>query len=186
MKADRWQKIEEVFHAALQRKPEERANFVKQTCASDDGLYGDVKALLTSYEKDDSFFENSASALAAEMFADKVGETIGPYEVLLELGSGAMGIVYLAQDLRLGRKIALKLLPSQFTNDKDRLRRFQQEARAASALNHPNILTVYEVEQRGGLHYIATEFVDGVTLRRHMADRGSKFHEGFSIATQQE
>jgi serine/threonine protein kinase len=184
MKADRWQKIEEVFHAALQRKPEERANFVKQTCASDDGLYGDVKALLTSYEKDDSFFENSASALAAEMFADKVGETIGPYEVLLELGSGAMGIVYLAQDLRLGRKIALKLLPSQFTNDKDRLRRFQQEARAASALNHPNILTVYEVEQRGGLHYIATEFVDGVTLRRHMHDRRMNLDEVLSIATQ--
>src|SRR4030095_10680715 len=184
MKADRWQKIEEVFHAAFQRKPQERATFVKQTCASDDGLYGDVKALLTSYEKDDSFFENSASALAAEMFADKVGETIGPYEVLLELGSGAMGIVYLAQDLRLGRKIALKLLPSQFTNDKDRLRRFQQEARAASALNHPNILTVYDVEQRDGLHYIATEFVDGVTLRQHMQARRMSLDEVLNIAIQ--
>ena len=93
-----------------------------------------------------------------------------------------MGVVYLAQDARLGRKIALKLLPSQFTNDKDRLRRFQQEARAASALNHPNILTVYEVEQRDGLHYIATEFVDGVTLRQHMQLRQMSLDEVLAIA----
>src|SRR5512138_1149083 len=181
---NRWNKIEEVFNAALQRKPEDRANFLNQSCAGDLALYEDVKALLTSYENDDSFFEDSASALAAEMFADRVGETIGPYEVLSQLGSGAMGIVYLAQDIRLGRKIALKLLPSQFTNDKDRLRRFQQEARAASALNHPNILTVYEVEQRDGLHYIATEFVDGVTLRQHMQTRRLTLDEVLNIASQ--
>jgi len=184
MKPDRWYKIEQVFHAALQRKPEDRANFLNQSCAGDPALYDDVKALLTSYETDDSFFEDSASALAAEMFADRVGETIGPYEILSQLGSGAMGVVYLAQDVRLGRKIALKLLPSQFTNDKDRLRRFQQEARAASALNHPNILTVYEVEQRDGLHYIATEFVDGVTLRQHMQARQMSLDEVLAIAVQ--
>lgn len=184
MKPDRWYKIEQVFHAALQRKPEDRANFLNQSCAGDTALYDDVKALLTSYESDDSFFEDRASALAAEMFADRVGETIGPYEVLSQLGSGAMGVVYLAQDVRLGRKIALKLLPSQFTNDKDRLRRFQQEARAASALNHPNILTVYEVEQRDGLHYIATEFVDGVTLREHMQTQQMSLDEVLAIAVQ--
>ncbi|MFN2533102.1 MAG: protein kinase [Pyrinomonadaceae bacterium] len=184
MKADRWQRIEQVFHAAIQRKPEERASFLQQTCAGDKALYDDVEALLSSYEQDDSFFEDSASALAAEMFADRIGEIIGPYEVLSELGSGAMGIVYLAQDMRLGRKIALKLLPSQFTNDKDRLRRFQQEARAASALNHPNILTVHEVEQRSGLHYIATEFVDGVTLRQHITTRRMSFDELLNIAIQ--
>src|SRR6266545_8109965 len=184
MKPDRWYKIEQVFHGALQRKPEDRANFLNESCAGDTALYDDVKALLTSCENDDSFFEDSASALAAEMFADRVGDTIGPYEVLSQLGSGAMGIVYLAQDVRLGRKIALKLLPSQFTNDKDRLRRFQQEARAASGLNHPNILTVHEVEQRDGLHYIATEFVDGVTLRQHMHARRMRLDEVLNIATQ--
>ena len=185
MNADRWHKIDEIFHAALQRKPEERASFLEQTCSQDTALYADVKALIVSYEKDDdSFFESSASALAAEMFADRVGETIGPYEVLSELGSGAMGIVYLAQDERLGRKIALKLLPSQFTNDKDRLRRFQQEARAASALNHPNILTVHEIEQRDGLHYIATEFVDGVTLRHHMHSQRMSLDQVLNIASQ--
>jgi eukaryotic-like serine/threonine-protein kinase len=101
MNADQWQKIEQVFHAALQRKPEERDAYLKQTCAGDTALPADVNSLLASYEKDDSFFEDSASALAAEMFVDKVGETIGPYEVLSQLGSGAMGIVYLAQDVRL-------------------------------------------------------------------------------------
>src|SRR6266536_584695 len=184
MKADQWLKIEQIFDEALQRKPEERDNFLKETCVGESAVYDNVKALLTSYEKDDDFFEDSASALAAEMFADRVGETIGPYEVLSELGSGAMGVVYLAQDARLGRKIALKLLPSQFTNDKDRLRRFQQEARAASALNHPNILTVHEVEQRSGLHYIATEFVDGVTLRQHMNTRRMSLDEVLNIAIQ--
>jgi serine/threonine protein kinase/Tol biopolymer transport system component len=185
MKTDRWHKIDEIFHAALQRKPEERASFLEQNCSQDPALYADVKSLLVSYEKDDdSFFERSASALAAEMFADRVGEMIGRYEVLSELGSGAMGIVYLAQDERLGRKIALKLLPSQFTNDKDRLRRFQQEARAASALNHPNILTVHEIEQRDGLHYIATEFVDGATLRQHMNKDRMRLDQVLNIASQ--
>ena len=184
MKADRWQKIEQIFHAALQRKPEERANFLKATCEGDRVLIGDVQALLASNQQDDSFFETSASALAAEMFADLVGETIGPYEILSELGSGAMGIVYLAQDVRLGRKIAIKLLPSQFTSDKDRLRRFQQEARAASALNHPNILTVHEIQQKDGLHYIATEFVDGVTLRQHMSEHRMSLNEVLDVATQ--
>jgi serine/threonine protein kinase len=184
MTPDRWQEIEQVFHAALQRNPDERTNFLKEACAGDNELYGNVKSLLASSEQDDIFFEHSASALAAEMFADVVGETIGPYEVLSELGSGAMGTVYLAQDVRLGRKIALKLLHSQFTNDKDRLRRFQQEARAASALNHPNILTVHEVEQRDGVHYIATEFVDGVTLRRHMNNQRMSLEEVLNVATQ--
>src|SRR4051794_14290515 len=149
MKADRWLEVEQLFHAALQRKPEERSRFVHQQCVGDKSLYADVESLLNSYGKDDSFFEETASVVAAEMFGDMVGETIGPYEVLAELGSGGMGTVYLAQDMRLGRKIALKLLPPHFTHDKDRLRRFQQEARAASALNHPNILTVHEIEQRG-------------------------------------
>jgi len=184
MKPDRWQKIEQVFHAALQRKPEERVGFLQETCAGDESLYNDVKSLLISSGKDDSFFEDSASVLAAEMFGDVVGETIGPYEVLSELGSGGMGTVYLAQDVRLGRKIALKLLPPQFTNDKDRLRRFQQEARAASALNHPNILTVHEIEQKAELHYIATEFVDGVTLRQHMSNRPMNLDEVLNIAIQ--
>src|SRR5215813_13480033 len=184
MKLNRWQQVEQIFHAALQRKPEERAGFLVQTCAGDKSLLIEVNSLLTSFGQDDSFFEDSASTLAAEMFGDLVGETIGPYEVLSELGSGGMGTVYLAHDARLGRKIALKLLPPQFTNDKDRLRRFQQEARAASALNHPNILTVHEIEQKAELHYIATEYVDGVTLRQHMNNLRMNLGEVLDVATQ--
>lgn len=183
MNADRWQKIEQLFHAAVQHKLEEREEFLKQNCV-DHALYDDVWALVSSYNQDDSFFEESASALAAEMFTDQVGETIGPYKILSQLGSGAMGIVYLAHDERLGRNIAIKLLPPQFTNDTDRLRRFQQEARAASALNHPNILTVHEVEQRDGRHYIATEYVDGVTLRQHMSNHRMSLDEVLNVATQ--
>ena len=184
MKPDRWQIVEQIFHEALRRKPEERASFLQQTCSGDASLINEVNSLLTSCGEDDSFFEESASTLAAEMFGDVVGEIIGPYEVLSELGSGGMGTVYLAQDARLGRKIALKLLPPQFTNDEDRLRRFQQEARAASALNHPNILTVHEIEQKAGLHYIATEFVDGVTLRQHMNNQRMNLGEVLDVATQ--
>ena len=184
MRSNRWQQVEQIFHAALQRKPEERAGFLEHTCAGDDALLGEVNSLLTSFGQDDSFFEDSASTLAAEMFGDLVGETIGPYEVLSELGSGGMGTVYLAHDARLGRKIALKLLPPQFTNDKDRLRRFQQEARAASALNHPNILTVHEIEQKAELHYIATEYVDGVTLREHMSTHQLGLDQILNIAIQ--
>ena len=184
MKSNRWHQVEQIFHEALQRQPEQRAAFLAQTCAGDEALLGEVNSLLNSFGQDDSFFEASASTLAAEMFGSLVGETIGPYEVLSELGSGGMGTVYLAQDARLGRKIALKLLPPQFTNDKDRLRRFQQEARAASALNHPNILTVYEIEQKANIHYIATEYVDGVTLRHLLSTDQLELHRILSIATQ--
>ncbi|HEV8134507.1 MAG TPA: WD40 repeat domain-containing serine/threonine protein kinase [Pyrinomonadaceae bacterium] len=184
MKSNRWHQVEQIFHQAIQRQPEQRAAFLAQTCAGDQTLLNEVNSLLNSFGEDDSFFEASASTLAAEMFGSLVGETIGPYEVLSELGSGGMGTVYLAQDARLGRKIALKLLPPQFTNDKDRLRRFQQEARAASALNHPNILTVYEIEQKADIHYIATEYVDGVTLRQLLSTDQLELHRILSIATQ--
>src|SRR6266550_3228062 len=149
MKTERWQQIEQLFHAVLQHKPEERATVLAQKCAGDESLHSELKSLLTYYEQCDTFFEDTASTLAAEMFTSRIGETIGPYSVLSTLGVGGMGTVYLAQDQRLGRRIALKLLAAQYTNDKDRLRRFQQEARTASALNHPNILTVYEIENDG-------------------------------------
>src|SRR5437016_5183360 len=97
-----------------------------------------------------------------------VDTPIAHYRILSRLGAGGMGEVYLAEDTRLKRKVALKLLPPQFTADADRVRRFEQEAQAASALNHPNIITIYEIGEEQGTHYIATEFIDGPTLRGHL------------------
>lgn len=102
------------------------------------------------------------------------GTKLGPYEVQLPLGAGGMGEVYLGQDTRLGRKIALKLLPAEFTQDAARVRRFEQEAIAASALNHPNIITIYEIGEVDGTHFIATEFIEGETLRQPMTSMQMK------------
>jgi serine/threonine protein kinase len=101
-----------------------------------------------------------------------VGQRISHYEIEAGIGEGGMGEVYLAKDANLGRSVAIKLLPQFFTTDADRLRRFKQEARTASALNHPNIITIYEIGQHQGSHFIATEFIDGITLRRN---RGSHY-----------
>src|SRR5215210_4053610 len=97
------------------------------------------------------------------------GTRFGRYEIRSPLGAGGMGEVYLAEDTQLGRSVALKFLPPQFTDDEDRLRRFKQEARATSALNHPNIITIFEIGEEGGAHFMATEFIEGVNLRQHMA-----------------
>src|SRR5436189_3791085 len=93
------------------------------------------------------------------------GTKLGRYEIRSKLGEGGMGEVYLAQDIKLDRKVALKILPSELAANRDRMRRFVQEAKAASALNHPNIITIYEIDESGATHFIATEFIEGETLR---------------------
>src|SRR6266542_4965558 len=111
-------------------------------------------------------------------------EVISHYRILKKFGEGGMGEVYLAQDIKLDRKVALKLLPMATTGDEDRFRRFQQEAKAASALNHPNILTIYEIGEEDSLHFIATEFIDGVTMREHVWQKRMKPSEVLEIAIQ--
>jgi serine/threonine protein kinase len=129
-------------------------------------------------------------AMAAPLFlndSDKtvLGRAIGRYKIITRLGTGGMGEVYLAHDTMLGRKIALKLLPTHFTTDKDRLRRFEQEAHAASTLSHPNVCVIHEVgETEEGHHYIAMEYVDGVTLRQHMTEARLKLSEVLDVAVQ--
>ena len=173
MANDRWQQIKEVFHSALEREPGERPAFLAEACGSDESLRREVESLIAAHEKEGSFIDAPAFEMAADWLADKeadslVGQQINHYKILETLGAGGMGEVYLAQDTRLGRKIALKLLPASFTNDADRLQRFQQEARAASALNHPNILTIHEVGEEQGRPYIATELIEGETLRQRL------------------
>ena len=111
-------------------------------------------------------------------------QTIGHYRILDKLGAGGMGEVYLAEDLKLGRKLALKILPEEFTKDQTRVARFQQEARAASGLNHPNIITIYEIGEEDGVHFIAAEFIEGKTLRQLLRSDGMKLRETLDIATQ--
>ncbi len=170
MKSEQWQEINLLFHSALDRGPGQRAAFLDQACAGDESLRKEVDALIAAHDQAGSFIEAPAFAVAAEMLADDqggplVGRFLGHYRVVAAIGAGGMGEVYLAQDTRLDRKVALKLLPSYFTMDAERVRRFQQEARAASALNHPNIITIHEIGQVEERHFIATEFIDGETLR---------------------
>jgi len=149
MKSERWRKIDELYHVALEHDADERAGFLDQMCAGDAELRQEVLSLIASHEQAGTFiaepaFEVAARALAQDRAESFVGRTLGHYEILAPLGIGGMGEVYLAEDKRLGRRVALKLLPTYFTEDRERLRRFEQEARSASALNHPNIITIYE------------------------------------------
>jgi serine/threonine protein kinase len=127
-----------------------------------------------------------AAEVATEMLADDpvVGKQIGHYQVLSHIGRGGMGEVFLAQDNSLGRKVALKVLRSEFTRSEEQLRRFRQEARAASALNHPNILTIHEIGQEGSLHFMATEYVKGETLRQHISRARMTVGQTLDVAIQ--
>ena len=189
MTPERLQKLQELFDGARDRAPAERASFLAEACGNDDALRRAVESLLVHHEQANSFIESPATVVAADLFADEpheslVGQSIGRYEVLELLGAGGMGEVYLAQDTSLGRKVALKLLPARFTTEPDRLRRFEQEARTASALNHPNIVTIYEIGQVGETHFIATEYLDGATLRGHLSTMRITAADALDIAVQ--
>src|SRR3989449_5900403 len=189
MTPERYRQIDQIFQAALGLEPGQRAAYLDEACSGDEKLRQEVESLITSDEGGLSFidepaFEMAARVLASDESALTAGERIDRYEVVSLLGSGGMGEVYLAHDEKLDRKIALKLLPSHFTANEERLRRFQQEARAASALNHPNIITIHELVEIDGQQFIATEFVDGETLRQRMRHGPLSLHESLDIAIQ--
>ena len=189
MTPERWREIDRVFQAALECEPRERLAFLDEVCRDDGALRKEVEQLLSCDDQEDCFIdapalEAAASFLALDEPALTAGQHLSHYEILDLLGTGGMGEVYLAQDETLGRKVALKLLPTDYTRDKDRLRRFQQEAQAASALNHPNILTIYELGHVNGQQFIATELVEGETLRRRMKRGGLNLGTALEITTQ--
>lgn len=176
MKTERWQQIETVLQDALDRAPVERASFIEAACGGDEELKSEATSLIAAYVQAGDFIEQPAIAtdanvLLGDALAGNVGREVGPYKIVERIGAGGMGEVYLAQDTRLRRPVALKLLPAYFAADEARLRRFQSEARAASALNHPNILTIHEVGEHGGVYFIATEFIDGKTFGELMSER---------------
>ncbi|HUQ34581.1 MAG TPA: serine/threonine-protein kinase, partial [Pyrinomonadaceae bacterium] len=189
MTPERWRQVEDVLQAALDRPTEVRAAYLEEACAGDEDLKMEAAQLLTAHDEAGDFIEEPAMALDAHVLIKdegdvSIGRIIGPYRIVGRLGAGGMGEVYLAQDSRLGRLVALKVLLAFFASDRARLRRFQREARAVSALNHPNILTIHEVGEADGVHFIATEFIDGRTLRELIAERSLALEEILDIAVQ--
>ena len=173
----------------MERAPDERAAFLAEVCADDENLRREVESLLLFHGQATGFIETPAYKATAEMFAGEatemmVGRRLGHYRVEREIGRGGMGEIYLAVDTRLGRPVALKLLPASFTRDADRVARFRREARAVSLLNHPNIVTIHEIGEADGLRFIVTEYVEGATLRQ-MLSRGRLTREqALDIAAQ--
>src|SRR5262245_22475973 len=170
MTPERWKKLDILFHEALELQAETRAAHLTKVCGDDEQLRVEVERLIAAHEREGSFIDSPIFSEPEEMTDDDpdespVGRRIGPYQVVSQLGRGGMGKVFLAEDLRLERKVALKVLPAAFTQNPDRVRRFEREAKAASALNHPNILTIHEIGEADGAHYIVSEFVEGKTLR---------------------
>src|SRR4030095_12397460 len=183
------QTIEEIFYAALEQDSDDVARFLETTCEGDELLRGEVEGLLAARQRVGSFIEAPAVGIATSIIRNGqtdllVGQTFGHYKISKRIGSGGMGEVYLASDMTAGRMAALKLLPMRFTGDAERLKRFQQEAHAVVALNHPNILTVYEIGEDHSTHYIASELIEGETLRQRLIRGRMQLSEAVDVAIQ--
>ena len=186
MNPERWQQIDKLLEEVLEQTRERRAAFLDAACAGDENLREEVEVLLAAHERqegvlDSPALEVAARGIAAAKAGSLVGRRLGPYQIVSLLGAGGMGEVYRARDTRLDRQIALKVLPLEVTEDPERLKRFVREAKAASALNHPNIATIYEIGQSDGIHWIAMELVEGQTLSERIAvgaDRHARPPEG--------
>jgi len=188
--SDHWRRLEGLFYQALELNPEARAEFLDQSCGEDTELRKEVEALLASAEKNTDFLSKPVLDAAQQIMKDSPHESIGPgsilahYKIISMLGAGGMGEVYLAEDMRLRRKVAIKMLAPELTRDERGLRRFEHEAHAASALNHPNILTIHEFGQADGMRFIAAEFIEGETLRQRLLNGRLELNVAIDIAIQ--
>lgn len=177
MSLQRWQRVADLFHAANELDVRKRAAFVQQACGDDHPLREEVESLLAAAEQGRSFLAASAMAMAATDLAREnrgslLGEKLGHYEVVSLLGRGGMGDVYCVEDSKLGRKVALKILPAGWAQSSERLKRFEQEAKAVAALNHPNIVTIHSTEEWKGIHFMTMEWVRGQSLAERIPKRG--------------
>jgi Tol biopolymer transport system component len=186
---DRWEKIEQLYHAALERDEAQRAGYLHEACGEDEALRREVESLLAQETQAGGLLESLAIDMAAKMLAENqthslVGHQLGSFKILSLLGLGGMGEVYQAHDTKLGRDVAIKILPPAFVHDADRLARFQREAKLLASLNHPNIATIYGLEQLEGVHYLVMELIPGQTLAERITKGVLPQQEALKIATQ--
>jgi predicted ATPase/serine/threonine protein kinase len=187
MSSGRWERTKEILEQALRLAPQERQAYLSLACGADADLRSEVESLIASYEEAGSEFLGAAAPEVLQLAPPRAlasGTKLGSYELIELLGAGGMGEVYRARDARLGRIVAIKLLPAAFSADREWLHRFEREARAASALNHPNIVTIYELGQDRSCHYIAMELVEGKTLRELLASSLLPMRKAIEIAVQ--
>lgn len=192
MDAEAWRRVEDLYHAAARLTGDERARFLDASCGGDDPLRAEVESLLAYEPPADAFIEAPALDVAARLMAGDwsngktslSGTTIANFRILDKLGEGGMGVVYEAEDIRLGRRVALKFLAAHVGSNPDALARFDAEARAASALNHPNICTIHSVQDHGGRPFIEMERLEGETLRERITRGPLDINEVVSLALQ--
>lgn len=193
MRRELWRRVEELCQQALELDGDRRAEFLQSACGTDDELRREVESLLAHEKKAQHFIETPAVEVAGKILANHapnktwknlIGTTVSHYRVIEKLGGGGMGVVYKAEDIDLGRFVALKFLPDDVAHDPQALSRFQREAKAASALNHPNIVTIYELGHLNGTHYIAMELICGETLRSLLSSGPLPYRKAIGIATE--
>ena len=187
--SERLKQAAELFHAALERPPHLRAAFLAEACVADPELLQEVESFLSAHEQVSGFLDAPEFVASGANTGDsssqfEINQPIGHYRIVSLLGRGGMGEVYLAQDTKLHRRVALKLLRASLTKDKQRLKRFEQEACAASALSHPNILTVHDSGQEGDLHFMVTEYIEGQTLRQMLKQGKLMLGQALEVAAQ--
>jgi Tol biopolymer transport system component/predicted Ser/Thr protein kinase len=192
MSSERWRRIEELYHSALERAPNRREAFLAEACGDDDELRREVGSLLRRGESPDALVDRPVWEAAGELLNSRsmeplramVGRRISHYEIIEKIGEGGMGVVYKARDSHLDRLVAIKVLPPERVADPERRRRFVQEAKAASALNHPNIITIYDIDHHDGMGFMVMEHVDGKALDEMIPRKGMRLNEALKHSVQ--